>query len=158
MFRWHKVCQSVRSMGARGIKWVFLREWKGVREWVFCVGGLCEMADMWCVCVLGVTAGIQIKFPSLLEWSECVHECVRVKCVLHGAWQCVIKTQRGRCGKMHTGIKMGIGICAQKHSCSHSPTVCHTCNLAHILLLICHSAHSQTRGASCNIKKLLSYH
>ncbi len=80
------------------------------------------MANMWCVCVLRLRVGIQIKFPLLLEWSGCVHECVGGKCVLRGAWLCVIKTQRGHRGKMCTGIKMGIGICGQKHSRSHSHT------------------------------------
>lgn len=62
--------------------------------------------------------------------------------------------------RTRTGIKIGIGICEQKRSHAHSRsvTLCDTLGLAHILLLICDTAHSQTKGASCNIKKLLSYH
>lgn len=78
------------------------------------------------VCVLRLRVGIQIKFPSLLEWSGCVRECVGGKSVLHGAWLCVIKTQRGHRGKMRTGIKMGIGICGQKRSRCHSHPHSHT--------------------------------
>lgn len=99
------------------------------------------MAGMWCVYVCPQGEGRNTdKVPLRLEWSGCDHECVREKCLLHGAWLCVIKTQRRHCGKMQTGIKMGIGICAQKHACSHSYTQCVT--RAHTLLLICHSAHS----------------
>lgn len=141
--------QAMSQPACLRIKEVFLRERNTATLWgmIFCVGGMCQMAHMWYVCAHKVRARIQMKFH-LLQ-SGCVQGEV---CAARCLDECDKDTRRTL---WHTGIKLGI---SYVHRNAPSPTFCYTCNLTHILSLICHLAHSQTLGASCNIKKLLSHH